>query len=227
MPQVCPQCGFDAGFSVTVCPSCGYSGNRGMDRAGGPRIEYSAGDRWEKTVIESDFTPIPERRGGGSDDFYRTLRDDPTRARFNLRGGQPADRTIIDGGGRREVDDRTVIVRGTHRGVEGPLVYLVERNGIRAGRVHLLGPETAIGRDAENDVVLGDDSVSKRHAKIRLEDGKYVFWDLASTNSSFTVAADGTRTRILEPTPLEDGTTVDVGNARLTYIEVDHGEDTE
>ena len=225
MPQVCPQCGFDAGFSVTVCPSCGHSDDRGA--GGSPKVEHSAGDRWEKTVIESDFTPMPGQRRGEADDFYRTLHDDPARARFNARGGQGPDQTIIDRGSRDAIDDRTVIVRGGHRGVEGPLVYLVERTGIRAGRVHLLQPETAIGRDPENNVVLGDESVSKRHAKVRLEDGKFVFWDLASTNFSFVVGADGKRTRILERTPLEDGITVDIGNARLTYIEVDRGDAAE
>lgn len=164
--------------------------------------------------------------GGGGDDFYRTLHEDPqARPRFGVRPGPVGDHTIIDRGDNAVGDDRTMIVREGRRGVEGPLVYLVERNGIRAGRVHLVRAETTIGRDPENLIVLGDDSVSKRHAKIRLEDGNFMLWDLASTNFSFVVGADGKRTRIYEPTVLLDGMSVDLGNARLTYIEVERGED--
>ena len=137
------------------------------------------------------------------------------------------DRTIIDRGGARdsEPSDSTIIVRSGRKGVTGPLVYLIERNGMRAGRVHLVGTETSIGRGADQDIVVGDETVSKRHAKVRLEDGKFRFWDLASANFSYIVGADGAKTRILEPHTLADGDTLLLGDARLTYIEVDRGED--
>jgi hypothetical protein len=146
--------------------------------------------------------------------------------------GGATDRTIIDRGGRGnnalgdddDADgDATVIIRDGRRGVTGPLVYLVQRNGIRAGRVHLLSEETSIGRGADQDIVLADETVSKRHAKIRLEDGRRMFWDLASANHSFITTADGTKTRILEPVELKDGDTVFLGEARLTFLEVDSG----
>jgi pSer/pThr/pTyr-binding forkhead associated (FHA) protein len=121
-------------------------------------------------------------------------------------------------------DDATVIVRAGRRGVTGPLAYLVERSGVRAGKVHLLRTETNIGRGPDNDVTLGDDSVSRRHAKIRLEDGKFMYWDLASANFSFLVAADGSRARILEPRSLADGDKIDLGDARVVFVLVDAGE---
>jgi pSer/pThr/pTyr-binding forkhead associated (FHA) protein len=137
------------------------------------------------------------------------------------------DHTIIDRGQSvdGEESDSTIIIRNGRKGVTGPLVYLIERNGMRAGRVHLVGKETSIGRGPDQDIVLGDETVSKRHAKVRLEDGTFRFWDLASANYSYVVGADGTRTRILEPHVLADGDTILLGEARLTYIEVDRGED--
>ncbi|MCC6265926.1 MAG: FHA domain-containing protein [Dehalococcoidia bacterium] len=138
------------------------------------------------------------------------------------------DSTIIDRGGRigptdEDSAESTVIVRGGRKGIAGPLVYLVQRNGIRAGRVHLLTEEASIGRGSDQDVILSDETVSKRHAKIRVEDGRYLFWDLASANHSYVLQPDGTRTRILEPHELKDGDNIVLGEARLTYLEVDRG----
>lgn len=160
--------------------------------------------------------------GGGTSDA--TIMD---------RGGGPAyfetsDHTVIEHGGRIGFDepasDHTVIVRDGQRGHRGPLVYLVERNGIRAGKVHLIGEEVGIGRGADNDVVLGNETVSKRHGRIRVEDGTFMYWDLASANYSFLVKRDGSRERILAPHPLQDGDTIELGEARVTYLEVDRGQ---
>ena len=42
----------------------------------------------------------------------------------------------------------------------------------------------AIGRDAENDVVLRDQSVSAHHGRLRIADGMLIYDDLLSTNGS-------------------------------------------
>lgn len=42
----------------------------------------------------------------------------------------------------------------------------------------------AIGRHAENDVVLADRTVSQRHAKVVVEAGRCTVYDLASTNGT-------------------------------------------
>jgi hypothetical protein len=201
------------------------AGQGGAAESGGP-----AGGAWEKTVVEptapkTDTTRKPRFDRGR--EFYEAI--DETRGGATMAGGEDqaaGDHTIVERPSGGETDDATVIVRSGRRGISGPLAYLVERSGVRAGKVHLLRRETTIGRAEENDVALGDDSVSRRHAKIRLEEGKFVFWDLASTNYSRLVGADGSRTRILEPRPLEDGDTIDLGDMRVTFILVDQeGED--
>jgi pSer/pThr/pTyr-binding forkhead associated (FHA) protein len=137
------------------------------------------------------------------------------------------DHTVIERQRHDAPDDATVIVRAGKRGVTGPLAYLVERSGVRAGKVHLLRTETNIGRGPENDITIGDDSVSRRHAKIRLEDGTFVYWDLASANNSYLVGADGSRARILEPRKLVDGDRIDLGDARVTFVLVDAAESSD
>jgi hypothetical protein len=138
-----------------------------------------------------------------------------------------SDHTIIERRHDDIPDDATVIIRSGRKGVTGPLAYLVERSGVRAGKVHLLRTETNIGRGPDNDVTLGDDSVSRRHAKIRLEDSQFMYWDLASANFSFLVAADGSRTRILEPKILADGDKIDLGDARVVFVLVDAAESSD
>lgn len=240
MTGPCSSCGNDPGFDWAICPQCGFRAGQGAATAAS-----SGGDRWDPTVVEGTAAGQPRARArfGGAGDFYQPVNGPtmPSGLRFQPendndrtvvdRGFDRAsgavaedDRTIIDRGGTEvsgESGDATVIIRGGRKGITGPLVYLVQRNGIRSGKVHLLKDEAAIGRESDQDIVLSDETVSKRHAKVRVEDGKYMFWDLASANHSYIVNADGSKTRILEPRVLTDGDTLLLGEARLTYLEVD------
>ncbi|OQY13636.1 MAG: hypothetical protein B6I30_02600 [Desulfobacteraceae bacterium 4572_187] len=45
--------------------------------------------------------------------------------------------------------------------------------------------EIMIGRNAENDIVIENLAVSKQHAKIVNQDGKYYIEDLKSTNGTY------------------------------------------
>ena len=234
MSQLCPYCGTDtSGFAR--CPNCGLDMSAPAGQVGGSPEGTtvgigSAGPEWGKTVVEP-AVPRPDAarraRFDRGREFYEAV--DETRAETGASGatfaGDHSDHTVIE---RRHddapADDATVIVRAGRRGVAGPLAYLVERSGVRAGKVHLLRTETAIGRGPENDVTLGDDSVSRRHAKIRVEEGKFVYWDLASANNSYLVGADGSRARILEPRELVDGDRIDLGDARVTFLLGDPGE---
>jgi len=51
--------------------------------------------------------------------------------------------------------------------------------------IPLAKPVTRIGRQLENDIVLHEEFVSRSHAEIRLEDGKYVLQDMESTCGTF------------------------------------------
>lgn len=233
MAQMCPSCGYEAEFPIAACTVCGADmasapANRGPEP---PRRES---DRWEKTVYESTYTPSPAARNRQtSEDFYEPLSPGRVRAERPRFGAQPArsaasedgDHTIID---RRRIgdeapaaEDRTIIVRQGRKALEGPLAYLIERSGVRAGKVHLLVPETVIGRHHEADIVVGDESVSRRHAIVKFEEGKFVLWDLASANYSKIIEPDGRRVRILAPRELSDLTEFELGEVRFTFIEVD------
>jgi len=230
MSSRCPYCGTNAGPGFARCPNCGFDLSTG--RAAGSASAAAAqrgqsgptGPEWGKTVVEPS-TPradsIRKVRFDRGREFYEAVDDRPAQPSVT------SDYTVIERRHDDIPDDATVIIRAGRRGVTGPLAYLVQRSGVRAGKVHLLRSENNIGRGTENDVTLADDSVSRHHAKIRIEDGRFMYWDLASANFSFLVGADGTRTRILEPKILEDGDRIDLGDARVVFLLVDAAESSE
>ncbi len=82
----------------------------------------------------------------------------------------------------------------------------------KAGRVFELSKDRVIiGRLPESDVTVPDPGVSRRHAEIRREDGRYVVMDLGSTNGTkVNEAPAGER-------PLEDGDRITVGRTVLEF----------
>jgi hypothetical protein len=51
--------------------------------------------------------------------------------------------------------------------------------------VHITGPLTSLGRELDNDVVVEDSRVSRRHAQILYQHNRYAVRDLDSTNHTF------------------------------------------
>ena len=90
------------------------------------------------------------------------------------------------------------------------LVYEVEG---RPQRFQLTGPEVFLGRSSENEVVLNDFSVSRRHAVIRREKERWVIVDQNSTNG---VKVNG---RFVTSSPIAPGDVLTVGTFSLTVRE--------
>lgn len=72
------------------------------------------------------------------------------------------------------------------------------------------GGTARIGRSTDNEIVLEDDRVSRRHGQLSARQGNLVFTDLGSTNGSFV---NGTRVREIV---LGSGDVVRLGNSTLT-----------
>lgn len=70
-----------------------------------------------------------------------------------------------------------------------------------------------IGRDASADVSLNDQNVSRRHAEVYKQEGKFYLRDNNSTNGTFING-----TRIKEPVVLTKEDLVQVGNTVLKYL---------
>lgn len=75
---------------------------------------------------------------------------------------------------------------------------------------------TTIGRWEGNDIVLGDQEASRRHAQIRRDAGRYVLVDLGSKNGTFVNGV-----RIAGATPLRDGDEISIP-PRSAFVFVDN-----
>lgn len=92
-----------------------------------------------------------------------------------------------------------------------PTFRLVMRSGPSAGKVFPLDkPEIFAGRDLNNDVVINDPEVSRRHARFFLQGNTYVLEDLGSTNGTFINGQ-----RLAGPYALREGETITFGE-RIT-----------
>jgi pSer/pThr/pTyr-binding forkhead associated (FHA) protein len=81
---------------------------------------------------------------------------------------------------------------------------VVQTDGAPPARFDLGGALIAVGRAADNDVILDDPQVSRHHCQLKLQHGAYGFVDLQSRNGSTVngqpvaeiALADGDRIRI-------------------------------
>lgn len=85
-------------------------------------------------------------------------------------------------------------------------------SGVLQGREFVLDKDTfSIGAAPDNDLVLPDDTVSKRHCEIQLSQDGYMVRDLGSTNGT---SVNGVR---VAEAFLGQGTEVQMGNARIVF----------
>ena len=95
---------------------------------------------------------------------------------------------------------------------EGPAL-VVRSGGGRAGE-HFSpeGERTTIGRSPDCDIFLDDVTVSRKHAELLQEDGRFTITDLGSLNGTYV------NRRRIESSPLADGDELQIGKYRLTFL---------
>jgi VWFA-related protein len=94
------------------------------------------------------------------------------------------------------------------------MAWLVMEKGPRAGREFRLQEVTSIGRTGENNIILDDPSVSRQHAKVRLEGQTFTVFDLAATNPTKVNGQEIGRHQLV------DGDRVEIGNIILVFKQV-------
>lgn len=92
---------------------------------------------------------------------------------------------------------------------------LVIRSGVGAGKVlPLEKSEMHVGRDVTNDLVISDEKVSRRHARLYSEGDQFVVEDLGSTNGTFINGA-----RLSGPHLLRVGEQITFGETSIVSYE--------
>jgi len=112
---------------------------------------------------------------------------------------------------------QTVALRGSAPPI-AEIAYLADASA--DGHPHRLGADTRIGRDSVCELILEDSAASREHCRVKLEDGRFVLYDLGSTNGTRLVRA-GRRRRVAAPVPLTDLDTIEIGETRLVFLNVE------
>ncbi|MGH2756049.1 MAG: FhaA domain-containing protein [Actinomycetota bacterium] len=94
-----------------------------------------------------------------------------------------------------------------------PQLLVLGENGKPTESISVTRDPVVIGRLSTNDVVLSDPNVSRRHAELRREGGRWMLVDLGSTNGS---VVNG---RLVKEHPLEDGDRLSFGQSELIFKE--------
>ena len=93
---------------------------------------------------------------------------------------------------------------------------LIMRTGPTPGATFMLeGDQLNIGRDSTNEITINDAEVSRRHARLTFQGGKYVLEDLGSTNGTFVNGQ-----RLAGPRVLKAGEVVSFGEQIVLVFEV-------
>ena len=92
----------------------------------------------------------------------------------------------------------------------GPSQLVVTEGSLAGTRITLTGAPVLIGRANDSTLVLTDDYASTRHARIALQDGRWIVEDLGSTNGTYL----GQR-KVDGPLPLEVGVPLRIGRTVL------------
>ncbi|MCO5187094.1 MAG: FHA domain-containing protein [Anaerolineae bacterium] len=101
------------------------------------------------------------------------------------------------------------------------LAWLVIGEGPRVGHQFRLLENNGIGRNADNEIVIDDSSMSGQHARVRLEDDTFFVYDLASTNGTFRFDKEQGEWVQIYREPLADGDRIKFGRTVLHFMELD------
>jgi Ca-activated chloride channel family protein len=98
-----------------------------------------------------------------------------------------------------------------------PEAYLHIIRGANVGMRVRLGVQNTIGRTASADVVISSQSVSRRHAEVIAQNGRFWLRDLGSTNATLVNGEPVAQQSV----PLSPGDVITVGQVELAFVGAD------
>jgi hypothetical protein len=112
---------------------------------------------------------------------------------------------------RREMVQRTIGQDRLVAVVAGRLKVIQAGSDRRVlpGKILLLKPETRLGAEIDNDIILNDQYVSRYHARLRWDGAVWWVEDVGSTNGT---SVDGQICPPLSPHPLHNGANLKLGD---------------
>jgi hypothetical protein len=114
---------------------------------------------------------------------------------------------ILPLGVKRQETNRAKLPLDYHHG------WLVEKEGPHTGRKYRINWHTVtIGYDDDSSIVIDDNTVSPKHAKIERQGNKFVLYDLLSENGTWLNGR-----KLLRPKELNDFDEIGVGRTKLIF----------
>ena len=96
-----------------------------------------------------------------------------------------------------------------------PVYQFIMRSGPTPGATFSLeGDQLVIGRDSSSSIAINDAEVSRKHARLNFQGGKYVIEDLGSTNGTFVNGQ-----RLVSTVVLKSGDVVSLGEQIVLMYE--------
>ncbi|MCB9637974.1 MAG: FHA domain-containing protein [Myxococcales bacterium] len=100
---------------------------------------------------------------------------------------------------------------------------LIEAGGERGERFTFQQPEVTLGRTADNDLVLYDGAVSRRHLVVYYRNQQFIIEDLGSSNGTILNGYP-----LTQPNVLSEGDRIDVGPVRFVFtLDFEAGDSTQ
>jgi len=160
------------------------------------------GARGRPTLYDDDLDQTDPRAGRRTIEDELDVTELPSRFRGDAWGA--------------EADDATVVDRPAKTGLMG---WLVIKEGTRRGQIHEISNGTVIGRggrDYQPEIMIRDPKISRQHARLNIEDDKFVLWDFGSENGTFVNGQ-----RIRSATPLQENDVIKMGDTLLVLKTLD------
>ena len=99
---------------------------------------------------------------------------------------------------------------------QAPGAWLLFKSGPKAGQsVPIKGGNTSIGRAEDNDLVIDDPTVSRLHARLSYQDGKYTLEDMSNNGGTLVDGNAATKTM------LSSGSTFSMGKTELVFMQAE------
>jgi pSer/pThr/pTyr-binding forkhead associated (FHA) protein len=91
-----------------------------------------------------------------------------------------------------------------------PTALVITQGALAGASVRLGDAPVTLGRAQDSTIVLDDDYVSTRHARIYPQDGQWLVEDLGSTNGTYLE-----RQKVSGPTPVKIGVPIRIGKTTV------------
>ena len=111
---------------------------------------------------------------------------------------------------------RTVIMKPEKQSNVLAWLILTKGDPARLGTTFRLNDGiTEIGRDVNIDIIISDEAASNYHAKVRIKEGKFMLYDLVTTNGTFVNGKE-----IDNSIEIKENDKIQIGEAELVFKKI-------